>query len=229
MINRVMPNINLAIVFTLRGQIAFLNHDKYDPLPSAIVSGVRKTARNINYKENSKSLIVLFTEMGASSFFNIPLSELYEQSISLEYLIDKDIIQSVEENLNIAKSDFERIKILDELFLNKLKKRDLDLLIYKAVLEISAAKGNIRIKELSQKLFISIDAFEKRFRKSVGCTPKQFSSLIRLKSIIQTHRPKNLIDLALENGFYDQAHFIKEFKLFTGLTPSEFYNASNIW
>jgi len=225
----VLPNSNFAIVFTLNGRINYLENNGNVQLPFAVISGLRKSVRNINYQKNSKSIIVLFTEMGITHFFKTPLFELFEQSISLDYLIDKNKIHSVEENLNSAKSDFDRIKIIELFLLSLLNQKQTDLLIQKAVSEIYTAKGDIKIKKLSQSLFISIDAFEKRFRKTIGATPKQFSSLVRLKSITQTEKPESIIDLALENGFYDQAHFNKEFKIFTGLTPTEFYAAKNIW
>ncbi|WP_428742414.1 helix-turn-helix domain-containing protein [Tenacibaculum sp.] len=229
LVNRVLPNSNFAIVFTLKGQISYLDNKNVIHLPSVIISGLRKSVRNINYQKNSKSIIVLFTEMGISSFLKDPLYELFQQSVSLDHFINKDKIHRVEENLNSAKSDLESIKMIEDFLLSILYRKHTDLLIQKSISEICAAKGNIKIRELSQKLFISIDAFEKRFRKTVGSTPKQFSSLIRLKSITQTEKPESIIDLALENGFYDQAHFNKEFKIFTGLTPTEFYTSENIW
>ena len=229
LVNRVLPNSNFAIVFTVRGQIAYLEDESTVQLPSALISGLRKTVRNISYQKNSKSIIVLFTEMGISSFLKGSLYELFQQSVSLDHFIDKSKIYNVEEKLSSTKSDLEKIKIIEDFLLSILYRKHTDLLVQKSISEIHAAKGNIKIKELSQKLFISIDAFEKRFRKTVGSTPKQFSSLVRLKSIAQTEKPESIIDLALENGFYDQAHFNKEFKIFTGLTPTEFYTTENIW
>ncbi len=230
LVNRVLPNTNFALVFTVKGQIAFIENEGNRQLPSVVISGLRKSVRTISYQKNSKSIIVLFTEMGIAHFFKVPLFELFEQTISLDYLVDKNKIHSVEEYLNKAKSDLDRIKIIEKFLLSILEYKQPDWLIQKAVSEIHSTKGNIKIKELSRKLSISIDAFEKRFRKSIGSTPKQFSSLIRLKSVTQTEKPESIIDLALENGFYDQAHFNKEFKIFTGLTPTEFYTSSdNIW
>lgn len=229
LINRVLPNSNFAIVFTVKGQIAYIEKGGNRKLPSVVISGLRKSVRNINYQKDSKSIIVLFTEMGISHFFKTPLFELFEQSVSLDYLMNKNKIHRVQEYLNKAKSNLDSIKIIEKFLFSILQHKQLDLLIQKSVFEIHKAQGNIKIKDLSQKLFISIDAFEKRFRKSVGSTPKQFSSLVRLKLITQTEKPESIIDLALEKGFYDQAHFNKEFKIFTGLTPTEFYTTENIW
>jgi AraC-like DNA-binding protein len=59
----------------------------------------------------------------------------------------------------------------------------------------------------------------------VGTSPKKFASIVRLKHVIHQYNPDHsLTELAYEAGFYDQAHFIKEFKLFTGATPEKFFS-----
>jgi methylphosphotriester-DNA--protein-cysteine methyltransferase len=100
-----------------------------------------------------------------------------------------------------------------------------DKLVLAALALIHRSKGNIRIKELTEQLFISQSPLEKRFRQVVGASPKKFASIVRLKNIIQQYDTVNsLTELGYENGFYDQAHFIKEFKAFTGDTPEKFFS-----
>jgi AraC-like DNA-binding protein len=90
---------------------------------------------------------------------------------------------------------------------------------------IYKSKGNIRITELAKQLHISQSPLEKRFRQAVGASPKKFASVVRLKNAIKEYSPQNsLTDLGYEAGFYDQAHFIKEFKSFTGETPEIFFS-----
>ena len=97
------------------------------------------------------------------------------------------------------------------------------MLIVEAVKLIYQTKGTIRIKELNQRLFISQSPFEKRFRKLVGTTPKKFSSIVRFNTILNSlTNTKSLTEICYENNFFDQAHFIKDFKQFTGDTPENF-------
>jgi AraC-like DNA-binding protein len=92
-----------------------------------------------------------------------------------------------------------------------------------AVNLIYESRGTMRIKELNQKLFISQSPFEKRFRKIVCTTPKKFASIIRFNSLLDHfHKSKSLTEICYENNFFDQAHFIKGFKQFTGETPESF-------
>ena len=88
---------------------------------------------------------------------------------------------------------------------------------------IYQSNGTVRIKELNEKLFISQSPFEKRFRKVVGTTPKKFASIVRFNSILNSlDKTKSLTEICYENNFFDQAHFIKDFKQFTGETPENF-------
>ncbi len=87
-------------------------------------------------------------------------------------------------------------------------------------------KGIVKIKELANSLYISNDVFEKRFRKIVGTTPKQFSSIVRLKSAIsQKQQNQSFSDIAFNAGYFDHPHFNKDFKLFTGQTPTDFFKS----
>ena len=93
-------------------------------------------------------------------------------------------------------------------------------LIYKLIYQTN---GTIRIKELNEKLFISPSPFEKRFRKVVGTTAKKFASIVRFNSVLDNlNESKTLTEICYENNFFDQAHFIKDFKQFTGDTPENF-------
>ena len=66
---------------------------------------------------------------------------------------------------------------------------------------------------------------ERNFKKQIGLTPKQLSKVIRLQATLQmllNQTTRTLTDIAYESEYYDQSHFIKDFKEFTGLTPKEF-------
>lgn len=104
------------------------------------------------------------------------------------------------------------------------------LLVTAAVNSIKQADGNAKIAALAAQLYISRDAFEKRFRTAIGTSPKHFSSILRLRKAIAIYEPgKSLTDVALTAGFYDQAHFIREFRAFTGQSPKQFFNERNFW
>jgi AraC-like DNA-binding protein len=228
--NRVLPNTSFAIAFRLRGQISYIGDAGKADLPRATLSGLRKSVRLINYAPQSQSLIVLFTETGVSAFFKQPVHELFEQTAALDNFFPRAEISILEERLAATPDPVIRIAIVEQFLLSKLIHQKPDPLVTAAIAQIYAGRGNRRISELAHSLYISQDAFEKRFRKVTGTTPKQFSSIVKLQAII--HQPSassSFLDMAHSNGYFDQAHFNKDFKLFTGLTPTDFFRSGSFW
>ncbi|WP_423127129.1 helix-turn-helix domain-containing protein [Gaoshiqia sp. Z1-71] len=63
-----------------------------------------------------------------------------------------------------------------------------------------------------------------------GATPKRFSSIVRLNSIIRyNQKNQSISDMAFDGGYFDQPHFNKDFKLFTGQTPTDFFRSASFW
>ena len=230
LINRVLPNTSLAIAFRCKGDVNYVRENYYERLPVSTISGIRKSARLINYSKDTVTIIVQFKEAGAKAFFKEPLHELFEESVSLDNFIPQKQIVIIEELLAEAKTNNQKIAIIEQFLLSRLYNYKPDKLISAAVAIIQSKKGLIKIKELADTLYISQDAFEKRFRKIIGSSPKQFCYVVRIKSIIdQKQHNQSLIDLAFDAGYFDQPHFNKDFRLFTGQTPSEFFNFPSFW
>lgn len=230
LINRVVPNTSFALAFRFRGQISYITETGKTALPSATFSGLRKSVRLINYAAQTAALIVQFEETGVSAFFRQPLHALFEESISLDNFIPPSEISIVEERLAETANDLTKIAIVEQFLYSKLRHYKTDKLVSEAVARIHSNHGTIKINALAQNLYISNDAFEKRFRKVVGATAKQFSSIIRIKTIIdQSPAPSTFTEVALKHGYYDQPHFNKDFKFFTGQTPTEFFKSGMYW
>jgi AraC-like DNA-binding protein len=229
-VNRILPDTSLAIAFRFKGQLNLISNDKPVGLPGIVISGLRKTARLINYTANTGNIIAIFNEGTASSFFKEPVHHLFNNSISPGDLISKQIVSDTQERLNESVNTHQRIATINHFFSSLFTGQKQDELVAHALQKIHAANGTIKIKELADTLFISQDAFEKRFRKSVGTSPKQFSSIVRMKSAISILKKKQrLVDTAFDTGFFDQPHFNKDFKLFTGQSPTEFVGSSPQW
>ncbi|OMP79220.1 hypothetical protein BW716_11305 [[Flexibacter] sp. ATCC 35208] len=218
-VNRVLPGIVPVLALRLKGNISSQN----ESLPTYSLSGLRKTPRLIQYHAGTSNLLILFKEGGLNAFFDIPAHEFFNESISLDNLVD---ISFLEDQLSEG-TDY--IGIVENFLLQQLKHRTPDQLILAATNAIKEQQGNLNITQLASSLYISQDAFEKRFRKVIGTTPKQFASLVRMQSIVKNYPSKDFTHLALEAGYFDQAHFNKAFKQFTGLTPSSFFNTPPQW
>lgn len=189
-----------------------------------------KSTHKLQKKLWARRNIILFKETGAAAFFKEPLHELFEESVSLDNFIARETVTAIEEQLAASENNNHRVAVVEAFLLKKISNYNTDKLVLSAVQKIYSAKGALKIKELADKLYISQDAFEKRFRKTVGTSPKQFSSIVRMRSIVdQNKHNKILTDIAFDAGYFDQPHFNKDFKLFTGQTPSDFFKSPSFW
>ncbi len=90
---------------------------------------------------------------------------------------------------------------------------------------IISAKGNINLKSLPKMLNTSERSLQRQFKQQIGLSPKFYSRIIRLSHVFQSVTRSEEVDWAkivYEAGFYDQSHFIKNFKEFTGEEPSSY-------
>jgi AraC-like DNA-binding protein len=230
LINRVMPETSLVLAFRYKGLVRHLTNDSTVALPSFVVSGLRKSSRLLNYAKDSGNVLVIFREAGANAFIKEPLHELFEESVPLDSFTSYRNLSVIEEQLAEATNNLQRVALVEQFLLSKLYHHKPDTLILAALERIHFAKGVIRIKDLADTLCISQDAFEKRFRRVVGVSPKQFSYIIRMRSIINSDLKKQtLSEAAFHAGYFDQSHFNKDFKLFTGQTPTDFLKSPSAW
>lgn len=222
-IYKVFPSTGLVVGFQYRGQLDNINNDKEIKLATAGITGISDSFKIFKNSIDTGTILVYFTEVGLTYFTSRPANELFNQSISLENIFDKYKISDTEEKLAFAATDRQRIHVVEQFLLSQLRDIKNDKLIVEAVKLIYQSKGTIKIRELNEKLFISQSPFEKRFRKLVGTTPKKFASIVRFNAVLNDlPNIKSLTDICYENNFFDQAHFIKDFKQYTGDSPKTF-------
>lgn len=220
---KVFPTSGLVIGFQYSGQLATIINNTENKLTTAGITGISDHYKIFKNLTRTGTVLVYFTEIGFTQFASHPSNELFNLSISLDNIFDKNKVSEVEEKLALAKSDKQRIKTVEQFLLSQLKNNETDRLIVEAIKLIYQSKGTIRIKDLNDKLCISQSPFEKRFRKVVGTTPKKFASIVRFNFVLnKLEDAKSITEICYENNFFDQAHFIKNFKQFTGNTPEGF-------
>src|SRR5690606_11194834 len=134
------------------------------------------------------------------------------------------------DQLSEAEKDEERITIVEQFLIGMMHKPETDPLVSAALQQITRQNGFVRIRDLRDQLCISKDAFEKRFRKVVGASPKHFASIVRMSAMIIQNRGRDeLRTAAFEAGFFDESHFIKAFRQFTGQSPADFARSGPAW
>ena len=159
-----------------------------------------------------------FTSHSLGSLDNraVPLSELYG-----------DAGVELEKNVLAVSGTTERIAIVESFLLNRLNSPEATDALSKSSVEILLrTKGQVTIDELAGQLNTNRRQLERRFSSAIGLSPKQLSKIIRLQATLRLMEQKqfpSLTSLAHESGYFDQAHFIKDFREFTGMTPRQFY------
>ncbi|WP_276089607.1 helix-turn-helix domain-containing protein [Pedobacter sp. JY14-1] len=223
-IYKVIPETGLVMGFQYKGGLSYVRDAAEIQLTTSGITGMNDSYRMFKSLPTTGTVLVYFREGYATAFFDQPVHEFFRESLSIDNMMLRSTLLILEEQLWAAKTDIERVSYVEAFLKTQLRRFIPDHLVLQAIALICRRKGNIRIKELMNELHISQSPLEKRFRSIVGATPKKFASIVRLRHAIQSYDAQQpLTDLGYQAGFYDQAHFIKEFKAFTGTSPEVFF------
>lgn len=224
-IYKVLPGTGLVIGFQFKGKLVHIDNNVEIPLSAAGITGLHDSYRIFKNSEDTGTVLIYFKEGGASAFFKEPVHELFSESVSLDNFMLRSELLVLEERLCEAQKDTERISIVEQFLVSRMCRKYPDQLVIAALAVINKNNGNIRIKELAASLNTSQSPLEKRFRRVIGASPKKFASIVRLRHTLQIYDPhRSFTELGYDAGFYDQSHFIKEFRRFTGETPEDFFS-----
>lgn len=169
---------------------------------------------------------VRFHPDGSLPFINIPIHEMDNKAISLEQLFG-DKGNALGELICAETNPGKQIVLVENFLLQQIQKQETsDRIAALSVQTLLDLKGQLSVDELADQLQVHRRQLERKFATVIGLSPKQLAKIIRLQATLKMMGEKkynSLTELAYENGYFDQAHFIKDFREFTGVTPGEFY------
>ncbi len=191
---------------------------------SLVVVGTMRQAILVPVDSQSITVGIRFKPGGGAAFFRLPLQELTDDTLDLGFLWGR-CADELAEQVTSASTVSAKITQLEAFLLRRL-----DLLpsfnptLQSAVSAVRQAHGNITITALRTNLSLSERQLERGFLQYTGLTPRQFARLTRFRQVVSLlHQPAlPLTDVAYHAGYYDQAHFIHDFKALAGLTPREY-------
>jgi len=186
--------------------------------------GERDTSILVDLEGGLNQVGVKFKPIGLFALLRQPLHELANQMVSPDELSNQ-AVQELSERVFEAESDVAKIEVLNRFFIKCLLSIKLpDSLVEKAVQTILRQQGNIRIDDLANMFDIHYKTLERKFKTYLGLTPKVFARVIRFKHTYKQFHTTAAQDPAffLDLGYYDQNHFIKDFKYFLHTTPSAY-------
>jgi AraC-like DNA-binding protein len=195
-------------------------------LPRCFVIGQLTKPYEVEPTGETGTFFVCFHPNGFLPLATFPIREMENTAVPLEKLFGKDGPE-IEQQILHADTTSERIKRIEKFLFNRLTDTaTIDHIVKSTVETILTANGQLSVDELSKQYNINRRQLVRKFSLAIGLSPKQLSKTIRLQTTLKAmlnRKITNLTNLAHESEYYDQAHFIKDFKEFTGLTPKEFY------
>ena len=226
---RVFPYGHVIMVFHYGSPSKFQKKNSSEYIePRLVLCGQQTSYYDLSLSGKTGMIFVTFKPHGTKSFFNFPISELLNENLSMEDLMKKEAVE-LEDRLSNSINNAQRFFYLESFLMKKLViNKDFERVEH-TIKMVENAKGQIKIQSLAQETCLGIKQFERVFSKNVGLNPKKYISIVKLQHIMQMKKKfsnVNLYQLAFENGYFDQAHFIHDFKNLTGLTPSAFFKAS---
>ena len=151
-------------------------------------------------------------------FVGIPLSELTDQRVPLAELWGHDALELVEP----AVAPLERA-LIERLHRWMRRASDDEPLAVRAIALLRHSRGGARIRDVAAALGVGERRLERAFDRSVGISPKVFARVIRLRRavhrITRASTVRSWTSIALDAGYADQSHLIREFRALTGVTP----------
>lgn len=225
---RVIPTGSVDLVFHYGKSLKVQKPDgsTYEQTP-ALISGISSSYVDVMSDQEIGMIAVVFKPHSASLFFSFPLNIVENQSVGLRDLL-KGEFKIVEEKLDAATTLFERIQCIESFLLGLLNKngnKQIDL-VSGAIQIINKSRGQISSNQLADELGVSKRQLERKFAAYLGKSPKKFIKIVRFQNVLATSdniSEEKLSNLAYDNGYFDQAHFINDFKTHTGYTPKEFF------
>lgn len=222
----VLPDGTLEIVFNLADRFRRFHPDgRVELQPGTIIVGQMRRFVKIQPTGRVDLFGVRFHTAGAYHHFRCPLSELTDKIVEPRAIFG-DLFRCLEQQILDARSTVDRVGIIEKLLLDSLRHPGPSEKVVEAVKDhISVNNGVVSIRETARYFGVSQRQLERHFLEMVGVSPKFYSRVIRLQSIISAFRgtdARDLLGLALRYGYYDQSHFVREFAEFSGKSPTTF-------
>jgi len=225
-----LPEAGLILAIRYAGRAELMDGRAAYAVPDASLTGVRTAIRRIRTSPGGGVVVAPFRAIGAMQFFDVPLHELFGGMAALADLASAREVDRLQTCLAEAGTTAERAAIVDRYLCSRLKPRPPDPVVAAAVSAIGRARGAVRIAPLARELGLSTDRLEKRFRRIVGASPKQLTSILRFRQVVARHQTGvTLTQLAHDAGYFDQSHLIRDFRSFTGQPPGEFLRGGGYW
>jgi AraC-like DNA-binding protein len=224
---RIVPDGCIEMAFILGDDIKrFTSESDFILQPRAMVLGQTLEPFYIQPTGYVNTFAIRFYPYGFANFVTIPISDLANKETPIEDLFGVTQAKELEEKIIQAADTQQRIEIIEHFLLQKLNEQTtIDNIVKTTVDMLLSSKGSLTINNILKEDPSKRRQLERKFSKQIGISPKQLGRVVRLQTALKmllSQKTDTLTEIAYESEYYDQAHFIKDFKEFTGINPKEF-------
>jgi AraC-like DNA-binding protein len=227
---RLLPDGSVELVFDLgSGRFPIFTNDaltRRELFRDSVVCGPHSQPFGIDTSTGTNVAGVHFKPGGAYPFLKLPFGELHNQHVGLETFWGRAAASRVREQLLEAPTPKSKAQILERQLLTiAAGQPERNPAVAFALTRFHATPETQKVSSVTDEIGISPRHFIDIFRNEVGLTPKLFcrirrfqQALRQISSGIRIHWP----NVALEAGYFDQAHFIHDFRAFSNINPSAY-------
>jgi AraC-like DNA-binding protein len=216
----VYPDGGIGVVFDLGGGTSI---NARTPAEPCFFDGIHSAAGRMAFQRRSSCLGVRFLPGGAAFLLSAPVHEIGNEPVPITEIAGSELERTFE-RLHASDSARARLSIVEE-WLRKLRSRARRHPDLSPALLYLAHHPGCSVQKLAGDLGLDLRKLERLFQAQVGMSAKKLARLHRVgaaRTLIKTHGELTLTDIGLMAGYYDQAHFIKDFKAVSGMTPGEY-------
>lgn len=224
---RELPSPAVVMVFEFGPPIRVYEGDDRRRCSSnrgGFVGGIGDEAVLCEHDGYQQGIQVNLTAIGARLLFGLPMSEVSGRIVSIRDLLPPRHRGLGERLQDLAAWD-DRFDLLDAVLAERIAgARTETSVVSWGVRRIEETGGTIEMRALARELGYSRKHVIAMFRDQVGIPPKLLARIVRFDRLVRHLRRGGggtWADLALEFGYYDQAHLVRDVRQFTGITPSE--------
>lgn len=222
------PFEGIPMIVTFGPGIDIINGDRPAArgLYRSFLAGLHDVHVLTEYEGAQMGFQVNFTLLGAYRFLNITMSDIANRVVDLGDLLGDAEADRLAESLQDAADWPRRFDLMDRFLLERLGRgRPMAPDVAWALKSLQQSHGARSIGALSRDLCCSRKALIQRFHAQVGLSPKAVASILRFAFAVERIRAadeESWADLAIACGYYDQAHFNRDFRRYSGRTPRQF-------
>ncbi len=220
--DKFFPRPYVSLIFHFMDR-AFISDRSIIELEPFFVAPIIPQAINLNFQGNMDTLAITCKATVFSRLFNIDMSPIHKRSISLP----EKIFVPIWKEMASQSSSFERISYFSN-FINSIQPTpylpDAVDILYDKIIEKSIS---VSLKEILKECSASKSTLLRKFIGRTGVSPKTLARIVRLDYLwtkIRDEQSVNYQELVFHGNYFDQSHFINDFKTIIGETPGYFFN-----